>query len=189
MRNRDLPDRIPFPNALVGSRSAIVERSEKIDPLLLSLSDGVAARGLSSLSASARAMQVSVRGERVAVELIAEDGFGREQLERRVEDAGGEVTATLDNVVLARLPVDGIESFGDEAELFYMTAQAEFSHAPAGCGRPIAAAAGGRRAGDWGGTVPLRRHHGAGGEGRDSGFRLPGLRGSVGRGALPRPVA
>ena len=137
---RDLPDRIPFPDDLVQSRSAIVERSEKIDPLLLSLLDGVAARGLSSLSASAGAMQVSVRDDLVAVELIAEDEIGREELELRVEDEGGEVTATLDNVVLARLPVDRIESFEEEAELYYMTAQSRFSHSPPDAGGPRAEA-------------------------------------------------
>ena len=186
---RDLPDRIPFPDDLVQSRSAIVERSEKIDPLLLSLSDGVAARGLSSLSASAGAMQVSVRDDLVAVELIAEDEVGREELEWRVEDEGVEVTATLDNVVLAHLPVDRIESFEEEAELYYMTAQSRFSHTPpdaGGLSRPRTEA--GVRA------IAVERLHGAGitGQGVKVGildFGFQGYEALVRRGALPRPAA
>ena len=186
---RTLPDRIPFPDGLVQSRSAMVERSERIDPLLLSLSDGVAARGLSSLSASAGSMQVSVRDDLVAVKLIAEDEIGREDLEWRVEDEGGLVTATLDNVVLAHLPVDRIEAFEEESELYYMTAQSRFSHTPpdaGGSSRPRVEA--GVRA------IAVERLHAEGITGRgvkvgilDFGFQ--GYEALVRRGALPRAAA
>ena len=89
---RNLPDRIPFPDGLVQTRSAMVERSERNDPRLLSLSDGVAPRGLSGgcrrFPHPPERMQVSVRDDFVAIKLIAEDEFGREELEWRVEEEG-----------------------------------------------------------------------------------------------------
>ena len=188
---RNLPDRIPFPVDVVQSKSAVAARSEKIDPLLLTLSDDVSSKGPSSLTASAGALQMSVRENRIAVKLIAEDRNGREELEWRVEDEGGVVTATLDNVVLANLPVDRIEVFEDEADLYYMTAQAQFSHAP-----PDVGAASSRRVEVEAGVraIGAERLHAAGVTGRgvkvgilDFGFQ--GYESLMRRGALPRPVA
>ena len=186
---RNLPDRIPFPVDVVQSKSAVAARSAKIDPLLLTLSDDVSLKGPSSLTASAGAFQMSVRENRIAVKLIAEDRNGREELEWRVEDEGGVVTATLGNVVLANLPVDRIEVFEDEADLYYMTAQAQFSHGPPEVGavsRPRFEA--GVRA------IGAERLHAAGVTGRgvkvgilDFGFQ--GYESLMRRGALPRPVA
>ena len=175
---RNLPDRIPFPVDVVQSKSAVAARSQRIDPLLLTLSDDVSSKGASSLTASAGALQMSVRENRVAVKLIAKDRNGREELEWRVEDEGGVVTATLDNVVLANLPVGRIEVFEDEADLYYMTAQAQFSHAPPDVGavsrRGVEVEAGVR-------AIGAERLHAAGRdgarcEGGDSGFRFSGLR-------------
>ena len=188
---RNLPDRIPFPVDVVQSKSAVAARSEKIDPLLLTLSDDVSSKGPSSLTASAGALQMSVRENRIAVKLIAEDRNGREELEWRVEDEGGVVTATLDNVVLAHLPVDRIEVFEDEADLYYMTAQAQFSYAPPDVGavsrRRVEAEAGVR-------AIGAERLHAAGVTGRgvkvgilDFGFQ--GYESLMRRGELPRPVA
>ena len=134
---------------------------------------------------------MSVRENRIAVKLIAEDRNGREELEWRVEDEGGVVTATLDNVVLANLPVDRIEVFEDEADLYYMTAQAQFSHAPPDVGavsrRGVEVEAGVR-------AIGAERLHAAGVTGRgvkvgilDFGFQ--GYESLMRRGELPRPVA
>ena len=127
---RSLPARVPFPVDAAQAKSALVARSEKIDPRLLALSDDVTAKGPSSLGESAQTFGVGVRGGMVAVELIAEDRFGRAELERRVEAEGGVVTATLDDVLLADLPLGSIEAFEDEASLYYMGVQPQFSHAP-----------------------------------------------------------
>ena len=131
---RNLPERIPFPVDAAQAKSAVVTRSQKIHPLLLALSDDVADKGPSRLSESAEAFQVGMSDDLVAVELFAEDLVGREELEWRVKDEGGVVTATLDNVVLANLPVDRIEAFEDEPDLYYMTAQAQFSYSPPDAG-------------------------------------------------------
>ena len=189
---RDLPDRIPFPVDVVQSKSATAARSKKIDPLLLLLTDDVSSKGPSSLTASAGALQMSVRENRVAVKLIAEDRFGREELEWRVEDEGGVVTATLDNVVLANLPVDRIEEFEDVADLYYMTAQAQFSHAPPDVGGAVSR----RRAEMEAGVraIGAERLHAEGVTGRgvrvgilDFGFQ--GYESLMRRGELPRPAA
>lgn len=188
---RNLPDRVPFPLDVAQAKSAVAARSEKIDPRLLALSDDVSSKGPSSLTASAGALQMSVRENRVAVKLIAEDRNGREELEWRVEDEGGVVTATLDNVVLANLPVDRIEVFEDEADLYYMTAQAQFSHAPPDVGavsrRRVEVGAGVR-------AIGAERLHAAGVTGRgvkvgilDFGFQ--DYESLMRRGELPRPVA
>lgn len=186
---RNLPDRIPFPVDVARSKSAFTTRAEKIDPLLLALSDDVAAKGPSSLQTSARALQVSVRDDLVAVKLIAEDAAGREELEWRVEDEGGVVAATLENVVLANLPLDRIEAFEDDADLYYMTAQTQFSHAP-----PDAGAASRLQVGAGVRAIGVERLHAAGVTGRgvkvgilDFGFQ--GYETLVRRGALPRAAA
>ena len=188
---RNLPDRIPFPvdSAVVQSKSAFTARAEKIDPRLLALSDDVAAKGPSSLTASAGAFRVSVRDDLVAVKLFAEDAAGREELEWRVEDEGGVVTATLENVVLASLPLDRVEAFSDDADLYYMTAQAQFSHDP-----PAAGAASRPRVGDGVRAIGVERLHADGVTGRgvkvgilDFGFQ--GYEALVRRGALPEPAA
>ena len=186
---RNLPERIPFPVDAAQAKSAVVTRSEKIHPLLLALSDDVAAKGPSSLSASAEALQVGVSDDMVAVELFAEDLGGREEIEWRVEDEGGVVTATLDNVVLANLPVDRIEAFEDEPSLHYMTAQAQFSFRPPDGGvvfRPRGEA--GLQA------VGVERLHAAAVTGRgvkvgilDFGFE--GYQSLVQRGAVPQAAA
>ena len=188
---RNLPDRIPFPVDLVQAKSAVAARSEKIDPLLLALADDVSSKGPSALTASAGAMEMSVRENRVTVKLIAEDRRGREELEWRVEDEGGVVTATLDNVVLANLPVSRIEVFEDEADLYYMTAQGQFSHGP-----PDVGALSGRRPSVEAGVraIGAERLHAAGVTGRgvrvgilDFGFQ--GYGSLVRRVELPRPAA
>ena len=188
---RNLPDRIPFPvdSAVVQSKSAFIARAEKIDPRLLALSDDVAAKGPSSLTASAGAFRVSVRDDLVAVKLFAEDAAGREELEWRIEDEGGVVTATLENVVLASLPLDRVEAFSDDADLYYMTAQAQFSHDP-----PAAGAASRPRVGDGVRAIGVERLHADGVTGRgvkvgilDFGFQ--GYEALVRRGALPEPAA
>lgn len=186
---RNLPDRIPFPTDVVEAKSAMASRSEQIDPRLLALSDEVASRGMSSLSAFAEDLQVDVRDDLVAVTLLSEDSFGRDELEFRVRDEGGAVTGVFDNAVFAELPLDRIEQFEGDADLYYMTAQARFSHAPPD---PDAFSPLGVEAGVE--AIRVQRLHDQGIRGRgvkvgilDFGFE--GYDALVQRGALPQPAA
>src|SRR5262245_6797894 len=55
-----LPARVSFPTGIVKAKAAMVERSSKIHPALLNLSDEVSARGLSGLSSKAESLGVPV---------------------------------------------------------------------------------------------------------------------------------
>ena len=186
---RSLPQRIPFPTDVAQAKSAIAVRSVKIDPLLFALSDDVAAKGPSSLAASAEVFQVGVRDDLVAVQLLAEDTYGRQELEWRVEDEGGIVTATFENVVYAEVPLDRIEAFDSAVDLYYMTAQPRFSHAPPDpdMTAPLGITEGVR-------AIGVEGLHGAGIDGQgvkvgilDFGFQ--GYGALVRRGELPPPAA
>ena len=182
---RNLPDRFPVPSDLVQARSAIEARPDRIDPMLLGLSDRVEARGVGALSAQAGAYRMSVSDDRVAVTLIADDAFAADDLEWRVEDEGGIVTARFENVVLAEVPVDRIEAFGEEQALHYMTAQARYALSPPDDEgfEPLGVIGEGVEA------INVRRMHAAGitGEGVKVGFQ--GYDALVRRGELPRAVA
>ena len=187
---RNLPDRFPVPSDLVQARSAIEARPDRIDPMLLGLSDRVEARGVGALSAQAGAYRMSVSDDRVAVTLIADDAFAADDLEWRVEDEGGIVTARFENVVLAEVPVDRIEAFGEEQALHYMTAQARYALSPPDDGgfEPLGVIGDGVEA------INVRRMHAAGitGEGVKVGildFGFQGYGALVRRGELPRAVA
>lgn len=187
---RNLPDRFPVLSDLVQARSAIEARPDRIDPMLLALSDQVEARGVGALSAQADAYRMSVSDDLVAVTLIADDAFAADDLEWRVEDEGGIVTARFENVVLAEVPVDRIEGFGEEEALHYMTAQARYALSPpddAGF-EPFGVTGDGVEA------INVRRLHDAGitGEGVKVGildFGFQGYAELVRRGELPRAVA
>lgn len=190
---RNLPDRFPVPSDLVQARSAMEERSDRIDPMLLALSDQVEARGPGALSEQAGAYQMSVSDDRVSVTLVADDAFGADDLEWRVEDEGGTVTARFENVVLAEVPVDRIEVFDEEEALHYMTAQARFALSPpddAGFEgfEPLGVT------GDGVAAINVQRLHAAGvtGEGVKVGildFGFEGYAALVRRGELPPAVA
>lgn len=187
---RNLPDRFPVPSDLVQARSAIEARPDRIDPMLLALSDQVEARGVGALSAQAGAYRMSVSDDRVAVTLIADDAFAADDLEWRVEDEGGIVTARFENVVLAEVPVDRIEGFGEEEALHYMTAQARYALSPPDDGglEPLGVTGDGVEA------INVQRMHAAGitGEGVKVGildFGFQGYAALVRRGELPPAVA
>ena len=188
---RNLPDHIPFPSDrnLVQQRSAFEARSEKIDPLLLQLSDQVSTRGMSALRAAAAAHRVDASDGLVSVKLFAEDGRAADDLVRRVEDEGGIVGAAFENVVFARVPVDAVEAFGDDRALYYMTAQALFAASPPAGGE---AAAGGPEDGLR--AINVERLHRAGltGENVKVGiidFGFQGYAALQRDGILPRPAA
>jgi len=188
---RNLPDRIPFPSDrnLVQQRSAFEARSEKIDPLLLQLSDEVSTRGMSALPAAAAAYQVGVSNGLVSVKLFAEDGVAAEDLAWRVEDEGGIVDAVFENVVLARVPAAAVEAFGDDRALHYMTAQALFAASP-----PDGGASPGGGPEDGLRAINVERLHRAGLTGKDVkigiiDFGFQGYAALERRGVLPRPAA
>ena len=188
---RNLPDRIPFPadRNLVQQRSVLEARSEKIDPLLLQLSDEVATRGRSALPAVAAAYQVGVSNGLVSVKLFAEDAVAADDVAWRVEDEGGIVDAVFENVVLARVPADAVEGFGDDRALYYMTAQASFAASPPG---GDASAGGGPEDGLR--AINVERLHRAGLTGKDVkigiiDFGFQDYAALERRGILPRPAA
>ena len=127
---RNLPTRIPFPSDLVQTKSAVAARSTRIDPALLALADEVISKGPAALPAVAGAYGVGVRGDLVAVELIAESIGEVDALARRVRESGGFVSATFESVLLAEVPVDMVERFEDEDALYYMTPQTHLAGGP-----------------------------------------------------------
>ena len=187
---RNLPGSIPFPSdrVLLQQRSAYEARSDKIDPLLLRLSDEVSTRGMSALSSAAAAYRVDVSRGLVSVKLFAEDRGAAQDLAWRVRDEGGIVDAVFENVVLARVPAGAVEEFGDDRDLYYMTAQATFAASPPG----DAAARGGPEDGVR--AINAERLHRAGVTGEnvkvgviDLGFQGYGALERLG--FLPRPAA
>lgn len=168
----------------------------RIDPMLLTLPD--LRRGFSR----PRPVPVDVRlsfseGQgRVAVTLIAaaaraaDDLEWRvEELEQRVNEEGGIVTARFENVVFADVPIDQIERFVDEDALHYMTAQARFTLPPDEAEFESLGVTE-----DGVGAINVQRLHAAGitGEGVKVGildFGFQGYDALVRRGELPRAVA
>ena len=83
-------------------------------------------KGLGDLDVKAKSLGVPFRDGLADVRLVANAERDVATLARQVERLGGVVEATFENVVLASLPVDGIESVGSAKSLYYMDAAAMY---------------------------------------------------------------
>ena len=91
----------------------------KVAGRLLRLSES-RSKSLSAIRDQAKNLRVPFEGDLASVRLFAEDEGDAARLRLEVERRGGEVDATFENVVLARLPVNDIGSFSEADALYFM---------------------------------------------------------------------
>lgn len=97
----------------------------KVSGRLLQLADH-RAKALGGLDAQAKSLGVPFHDGLADVRLVANAEQDVADLVRQVERHGGVIAATFENMVLASLPVDEIETIGTAKALYYMDAAAMF---------------------------------------------------------------
>lgn len=113
------------------AKSVLQQGNSKIDPALRVLLQDVQAKSITELGAQAKGMQIAIEGERVAVVAAAASESEVPELRRKIEAAGGEVVAIVDEAILARVPPSGVSAVGSEKSLEYLAPQAILSLPPA----------------------------------------------------------
>jgi len=116
---RRFPANPPFPTNVAEAKAAMASRSEKIDPALLRIGDEVQSKGIGSLEAKAEDLGVVVQENLVLVTLRAEDEDEVQELADAVEDLGGTVQTTFENLVFAQVPPNAIERLGGVESLAF----------------------------------------------------------------------
>jgi subtilisin family serine protease len=101
-------------------------RSDKIDGRLWQLLEEARTKKAADVQAKAWALNVPYDKGSVAVTLLAEPEATLDALKAAVLQSGGRVTATLDNVVYARVPLDKVQSLGERRGLYYLAPQEVF---------------------------------------------------------------
>ena len=87
---------------------------------------GSRSKSLSAIRDQAKSLGIPFDDNLASVRLFANDEGDAARLRREVERRGGEVEATFENVVMARLPLDEIESVGQADALHFMDVSPTF---------------------------------------------------------------
>ena len=97
----------------------------KVAGRLLRLAEG-RSKSLSAVRDQAKSLGIPFDENLAGVRLFANDESDAARLRREVERRGGEVEATFENVVMARLPLNDIESVGQADALYFMDVSSTF---------------------------------------------------------------
>lgn len=111
-----VPDWVMRPKALPGY-------NDKVDGRLWQLVDEARTKKAMDVQAKAWSLAVPYEQGTVAVTLLAERGASLDSLKAGVVQSGGQVTATLDGAVYARVPLDKVQALGEQRSLYYLAAQ------------------------------------------------------------------
>ena len=92
---------------------------DKVSGRLLRLAES-RSKSISTVRDQAKGLGIPFDDDLASVNLFAEDESDVARLRREVERRGGEVDAVFENVVMARLPLHGIEPVGQTDALYFM---------------------------------------------------------------------
>ncbi len=128
--HRDLDLSVDLPASTSQSKSILEEGNSKVDPALRRLLMDSQSKSIGEMSFTAKGLQVPLENDRLAVVLAADSEANVGALRDRVQDAGGEVVAIVDEAILARIPPGAVDKLGGERHLEYMAPQGTFSLPP-----------------------------------------------------------
>src|SRR5262249_11193485 len=97
--------------------------NRKIDPALRQLVQDAQSKSLSAVAATAKAFEIPMEDDRIAVMATAESEDQVGDLRDRIRAAGGTVVAIMDEAVFARVPADAVNQVGAAQSLSYLGPQ------------------------------------------------------------------
>ena len=115
-----VPRNLDLPFEEYAKSASLPSGPDKVATNLLQLVDGHRAKSGFDLAEQAEELGIPYDGGRAGVRLFAESAADAAVLRDRIEAQGGEVLATFDNVVYARLPLGSVKSLGTANELHFM---------------------------------------------------------------------
>ena len=108
----------------------------KVSGRLLALVDQ-RTKSIDALDTQAKSLGIRYDEGLVSVRLTADTDEDTARVEEEVVSRGGEVVATFENIVFARVPVDGIAPLGASDALYFLDADATYHPLRTGFGRRV----------------------------------------------------
>lgn len=118
-----VPMNLDLPFETYAKSTSLPAGSDKIAMNLLQLVDGHRTKGAFDLVEQAEELGIPYADGQAGVRLFAESEADAATLRESIERQGGEVLATFENVLYARLPLDSVKSLGRLDQLYFMDAE------------------------------------------------------------------
>ena len=115
-----VPMNLELPFEAYAKSAPLPAGPDKVATNLLQLSDGHRTKSIFDLEKQAAELDIPYADGQAGVRLFAESEAEAAALRDSIAAQGGEVTATFDNVIYARLPLGSVKSLGRQDELYFM---------------------------------------------------------------------